>query len=91
MAPEEIATALRRQPFVPFRVVEIWAAEAVCSPISKMHFKDGFLNPPLQLADGFHPAPHGKASEVRVARQGLPPLSGLITSRRCVTLSAVTA
>jgi hypothetical protein len=55
------------------------------------HFKDGFLDPLLQLADGLHPAPHGKASEVRVARQGLPPLSGLITSRRCVTLSAVTA
>ena len=35
--------------------------------------------------DPLHPAAHSKASEVRVARQGLSPLSGLMTSRRWVT------
>src|SRR5271166_1800869 len=35
--------------------------------------------------DPFHPAAHSKASEVRVARQGLSPLSGLMTCRRWVT------
>ena len=34
---------------------------------------------------------HRKTNDVRVARQGLSPLSGLITSRKCVTPSAVTA
>jgi len=31
-----------------------------------------------------------KTNEVRVARQGLPPLSGFIHSCRCVTPSALT-
>ena len=78
LAPEEIAMALRRQPLVPFRVT---LTEG--SPYEVRH--------PELCMIGRYSAINGKASEVRVARQGLLPLSGLITSRRCVTLSAVTA